>query len=290
MGAVIDAHQHFWDPETAAYPWMTGAYEPLRKPYGPSDLAPLLHAAGVSGTIVVQARQELGETRSLLEIAGGTAWVLGVVGWIDLTRPDVADTIAEVREGHHGDRLVGIRHLVHDEADPAWLLRDDVLRGLGAVAEAGLVYDLLVRTRELPAATEVARRLPALRFVLDHLAKPPISAHETEPWASAIGKIAGLPNVICKVSGLVTEADWSAWKPADLAPYIATALELFGADRLMFGSDWPVCTLAASYSAMFGVTVGILTDLVGDDLGPVLGQCAAATYGLEDASGQATNP
>lgn len=278
---VIDAHQHFWDPEAADYPWMTGAYEPLRRAYGPSDLAPLLAATGVTGTIVVQARQELGETHSLLETAAGTTWVLGVVGWVDLTRRDVTETLTEVREGDHGGQLVGIRHLVHDEADPEWLLRDDVLRGLGAVAEAGLVYDLLVRTRELAAATKVARRLPGLRFVLDHIAKPPISAQETEPWASAVGEIASLPNVTCKVSGLLTEANWPAWTAADLAPYIATAVELFGADRLMFGSDWPVCTLAARYSEVFEVTVEILSDLVGDDLASILGRCAAVTYGLD---------
>jgi L-fuconolactonase len=156
-----------------------------------------------------------------------------------------------------------------------------VLSGLGAVAEAGLTYDLLVRARELPAATEVARRLPGLRLVLDHLAKPSISTQQIPPWASAIGEIAGLPNVTCKVSGMVTEADWTAWRPADLAPYIGTALELFGADRLMWGSDWPVCTLAATYSQVYDVTTTILSDLVGDELGWILGGCAAATYGLE---------
>jgi L-fuconolactonase len=278
---VIDAHHHFWDPSTASYPWMTGSYEPLRKTFGPSDLAPLLEAVGVSATIVVQARQELDETHLLLEMANTTPWMSGVVGWVDVTTADVAETIARIREGDHGNRLVGIRHLVHDEADPEWLLRDDVLRGLSAVAEAGLVYDLLVRTRELPAATEVARRLPGLRFVLDHLAKPPISTRHIEPWASAIGGIADLPNVTCKLSGLVTEADWSSWRSDDLAPYIAKALELFGSDRLMWGSDWPVCTLAGTYSEVFETLVEILSDLVGDDLESILGGCAAATYGLE---------
>jgi L-fuconolactonase len=278
---VIDAHQHFWDPETADYPWMTGAYQQLRRAYRPSDLAPLLENNGVTATIVVQARQDLDETHSLLDLAGTTPWVAGVVGWVDLTSPDVAETIAGIRDRDHRDRLVGIRHLVHDEPDPEWLLRDEVLGGLGAVAEAGLAYDLLVRTRELPAATEVARRLPGLRFVLDHIAKPSISTRRLEPWASDIGEIAGLPNVTCKVSGLVTEADWSAWRPADLMPYIGRAVELFGAGRLMWGSDWPVCTLAAGYSEVFEVTAGILSDLVGDELGWILGGCAAATYGLE---------
>jgi L-fuconolactonase len=279
--AVIDAHHHFWDPGTADYPWMTGAFEPLRRPYGPSDLAPLLGAVGVTATIVVQARQELEETYSLLEMAATTPWVTGVVGWVDLTSADVEQTIARIREGEHGSRLVGIRHLAHDEPDPEWLIRDDVLRGLYAVAEAGLVYDLLLRTRELPAATEVARRLPGLRLVLDHLAKPAISIRQIEPWASAIGEIARLPNVTCKVSGLVTEADWSSWHTDDLTPYIARAVEVFGPDRLMWGSDWPVCTLAASYTEVFETAVGILSEHVGDWLDSILGGCAASTYALQ---------
>ena len=278
---VIDAHHHFWDPETADYPWMTGSHEPLRRAFGPSDLTPLLEAVGVTATIVVQARQELDETHSLLEMAAAAPWVSGVVGWVDITSADVAKTIAGIREGEHGSRLVGIRHLVHDEPDPEWLLRGDVLRGLSAVADSGLVYDLLVRARELPAATEVARRLPGLRLVLDHLAKPPISTRQTEPWATAVREIALLPNVACKLSGLVTEADWSSWHAADLMPYIAHAVEVFGSDRLMWGSDWPVCTLAASYSEVFETMVEILSDLVGDQLESVLGRCAASTYGLQ---------
>lgn len=278
---VVDSHHHFWDPAAADYPWMTGAYEPLRRAFGPSDLAPLLDATGVTSTIVVQARQDLAETHALLETAAGTEWIAGVVGWVDLKSPDVADTIAGIREGPHGDRLVGFRHLVHDEADPEWLLRDDVLRGLAAVADAGLAYDLLVRTRELPAATAVARQLPGLRFVLDHLAKPGISQRAVEPWVSAIDKIAGLANVTCKVSGLITEADWSSWTPADLMPYLGAAVERFGAQRLMWGSDWPVCTLAASYADVFEVTIEVLSDLVGGDVGSVLAGCAVVTYGLD---------
>jgi L-fuconolactonase len=278
---VIDSHHHFWDPETADYPWMTGEYEVLRRPFGPSDLAPILESNGVTATVVVQARQELGETHSLLAIASETPWIGGVVGWVDLADVGVSETIADLREGPNGSKLVGFRHLVHDEADPDWLLRDEVVRGLAAVAEAGLVYDLLVRTRELPAAIEVARRLPDLRFVLDHLAKPRIAARETEPWSAAITEIANLPNVTGKVSGLVTEADWTSWVRGDLAPYIEIAVELFGPDRLMFGSDWPVCTLAADYSDVFSATVDILTETVGSDLAPILGECAIETYGPE---------
>jgi L-fuconolactonase len=214
-------------------------------------------------------------------MASETNWIGGVVGWVDLVDVGVSETIAELLEGPYGSKLVGFRHLVHDEADPEWLLRDEVVRGLGAVAEAGLVYDLLVRTRELPAATQVARRLPGLRFVLDHLAKPRIAARETEPWSTEIAEIARLPNVNCKVSGLVTEADWTSWGRGDLAPYIETAVELFGPDRLMFGSDWPVCTLAADYSDVFNATVDILTETVGSQLAPILGGCAIQTYGID---------
>jgi L-fuconolactonase len=278
---LIDSHQHFWDPGVGDYPWMSGDYQPLARPRGPSDLSPLLEAAGVKGTVAIQARQKLAETRFLLECAAEAPWILGVVGWVDLTSPALAETIDEIRRGPEGRRLVGIRHLVHDEEDPEWLLRDDVLRGLGVLAEAGLVYDLLVRLRELPAAIEVARRLPELGFVLDHLAKPPIAAGEIEPWATAIGDLARLPNVTCKVSGMVTEADWRSWKPADLIPYVAKAVESFGPDRLMFGSDWPVCTLAATYSEVVDTTVAILTHLLGSDLERVLGGCAVATYGLD---------
>lgn len=278
---VIDSHHHFWDPETADYPWMTGEYEVLRGPFGPSDLAPILESNGVTATVVVQARQELGETHSLLATASETTWIGGVVGWVDLVDVGVSETIADLREGPNGSKLVGFRHLVHDEADPEWLLRDEVVRGLGAVAEAGLVYDLLVRTRELPAATQVARQLPDLRFVLDHLAKPRIAARETEPWSTEIAQIASLPNVTCKISGLVTEADWASWKPADLAPYVATVVDLFGPDRLMFGSDWPVCTLAAGYSDVLEATKVVLSDILGNDLTSILERCAVTTYGLD---------
>jgi L-fuconolactonase len=275
---IIDSHHHFWDPSSADYPWLTGDFEVLSRRYGPSDLAPLLEASGVATTIVVEARQELEETTSLLATALETEWIAGVVGWVDLTASDLPDTIAALREGPGGDKLVGMRHVVHDEADPEWLVRDDVFRGLTAIADAGLVYDLLVRTRELPAAVEVVRRLPNLRFVLDHLAKPPIATREIEPWSAAVGEIASLPNVTCKVSGLVTEADWDSWRPTDLSPYVEAVVEMFGPDRLMFGSDWPVCTLAASYSAVFETAVVILTELVGESLDDVLGGTARATY------------
>jgi L-fuconolactonase len=251
---IVDAHQHFWDPARADYPWMTDEVAPLRRRFGPEDLEPLLRAHGVDGTIVVQARHSLDETRELLAIAAATPFVLGVVGWVDLTG-DVQRQLLEL-----DGELVGIRHQVHDEPDPAWLLRDDVQRGLGAVAAAGLVYDLLVRTRELPAAVETARRHPELTFVLDHAGKRPEADGE---WAEGVGALAALPNVRCKLSGLFTESD-----PAGTVEY---ALEHFGPERCLFGSDWPVCLLAAEY--------GEALEIVGADE-QVLGGTAIRTYAL----------
>ena len=277
---IVDAHQHFWDPDAAEYPWMTGDYERLRRLYGPEDLEPELAAAGVDATILVQARHDLDETRRLLEIADVTEWVVGVVGWVDLTAPDVGDTIAMLRGGSGGERLVGIRHQVHDEPDDDWLIRPEVLRGLAAVADAGLTYDLLVRSREVPAAQLVAQRLAELRLVVDHLAKPPVASGEVDQWAGRLKGLAELENVTGKVSGLVTEATWTGWRAADLEPYIHTALDLFGPERLMYGSDWPVCLLAANYKDVFDVAVGVLSDLDANSLGSFLGGCATSTYRL----------
>jgi L-fuconolactonase len=248
---IVDAHQHFWDPDRADYPWMT---DELRRRYGPEDLAPLLREHGVAGTVVVQARHSLDETRELLTLAAATPFVLGVVGWVDLTG-DVAGQLADL-----DGALVGIRHQVHDEPDPDWLLGDDVQRGLAAVAAAGLVYDLLVRARELPAAVETARRHPELTFVLDHAAKRP---RTDGGWAEGVTALAALPNVRCKLSGLFTEFD-----PVGTAAY---ALERFGPERCLFGSDWPVCLLAAGYGDALAV--------VGHDQ-DVLGGTALRTYAL----------
>lgn len=253
---IVDAHQHFWDPSRAEYPWMTD--DRLRRRYGPEDLEPLLHAHGVDGAIVVQARQEVDETRELLALTATHPWLLGVVGWIDLTG-DVETQLDEF----DSTRLVGIRHVVEDEPDRGWLLRDDVQRGLAAVAEAGLAYDLLVRTPQLPAALETARRHPGLRFVLDHVAKAPKDPEEHRTWEHGVEALSTLANVTCKVSGLFTEAD-----PAGTA---RRALRWFGAERCMWGSDWPVSTLAGEYADGLA--------LVGGDE-RVLGRTAVEVYRL----------
>ena len=263
---MIDAHVHLWDQPLG---WMTDEMAVLRRPFSLDELRPSLAAHGVDGVVLVQAQSSIEETERLLELAEHDDVVAGVVGWVDLTAPDVAEALAELSES---GRLVGIRHQAHDEPDPEWLLRDDVLSGLAAVRDAGLVYDLLVRPRELPAALEVARRLPELRLVIDHAAKPPIATGELEPWRTLTAPFAALEQVSCKVSGLVTEADRDRWKPDDLVPYIAHLVEWFGLERLLFGSDWPVCLLAASYDEVVAACEHALGDLA------PLGETAARIY------------
>jgi L-fuconolactonase len=277
---IVDAHHHFWNPATADYPWLTDDLAPIRRAFGPADLEPDLLAAGVDATVLVQTRSSLEETVDFLAVAGETPFVRGVVGWVDLTQPGVGDTIAELRERPGGGHLVGIRHQAHDEPDPAWLTRDDVVRGIAAVGRAGLVYDLLVRARELSAALDLARRLPDVRFVIDHVAKPPIAVGALEPWASLIAPFRDLDHVACKLSGMVTEADWASWTPTELRPYVERVLETFGPDRLLFGSDWPVGLLAASYGQVVDTTRTLLHDLDRDELAAVLGATAARVYRL----------
>ena len=277
---IVDAHHHFWDPAAADYPWLTDELATIRRAFGPADLAPELEAAGVEATVLVQTRSSLDETVEFLATADATPFVRGVVGWVDLTDPSVSDVIARLRDGRSGDRLVGIRHQAHDEPDPNWLVRDDVVRGIGAAGTAGLVYDLLVRSRELPAALALARRLPDVRFVIDHVAKPSIATGELAPWEARMAPFRELEHVTCKVSGMVTEADWSSWTPADLQPYVDRVLEIFGPDRLLFGSDWPVCLLAASYGDVVAAARATLAGLSESERAKVFGGTAAAAYRL----------
>jgi L-fuconolactonase len=277
---VIDAHQHFLDPERVDYSWIAGSYEPLRRPYGPAELRPDLDAALIDRTIAVQARNELDETDTLLRLAAEDPRIGGVVGWVDLTDPAVGEVLATVRARSDGGRLVGIRHLVHDEPDPEWLIRPDVERGLAAVADAGLAFDLLVRPRELPAALVAVDRHPDLSFVVDHLAKPSIAAGEMEPWASLLRPFGARPNVSAKLSGFVTEMDWTGWSSAELIPFVGFALEVFGPERLMFGSDWPVCLLAGSYEQVVSALLDALGDIPGADRATIFGKTAQRVYRL----------
>jgi L-fuconolactonase len=273
---VVDAHHHFWDPTRRSYAWMGDELAAIRKPFGPDDLRPLLSQSGVERTVVVQTVSDVDETREFLAIAGSTEFVAGVVGWVDLTDPDVGKGLAELQAGPGGENLVGIRHQVHDEADPRWLLREDVQRGIAAVGEAGLVYDLLVRARELPAALETVRRHRHQRFVIDHAAKPQIASGSSDvQWEAALAPFADELNVACKLSGLVTEAAWESWTPTHLEPYVRRVLDWFGSDRCMFGSDWPVCLLAATYDEV----IHSLRSIVGFDE-HIFGGTAERVYSL----------
>ncbi|GAA2331434.1 amidohydrolase family protein [Dactylosporangium salmoneum] len=278
----IDAHQHFWDPARYTYPWMAGAaMDPVRRAFGPDDLRPALHAAGIDATVLVQTLSSLAETREFLAVAAATDTVRGVVGWVDLTSPAVGDDLDELLDGPAGRWLVGVRHQVHDEPDPDWLRRDDVRRGLAAVQSRGLAYDLLVRARELPAAIEVVRRLPGLPFVLDHTAKPRIAGGRDEPWSRAMPELAAQPNVSVKLSGMITEADWAGWTPDDLRPFVERVVDWFTPRRLLFGSDWPVCLLAGSYKDVLDGLTAALPALSPAEFDQLFGGNAARVYGLD---------
>ena len=259
---VIDGHQHFWDPARAEYPWMAGeAMAPIRRAFAPADLAPLLEQNGIDASILVQCRSSIEETEEFLRLAKATPFIAGVVGWVDLTNEAVGNALDRLRGSPGGQKLVGIRHQVHDEIDPDWLLRSDVQRGLATLFERDLTYDLLVRTRELPAAIAAARAFPQARFVLDHAAKPPIAGGFSRDWADRLAALGACGNVWCKISGLATEADWNDWDANRLLPFIRHAAECFGEDRLIFGSDWPVCLLAGSYDRIKGALETCLAKL-----------------------------
>jgi L-fuconolactonase len=231
--------------------------------------------------VLVQTISSFDETREFLATAATADFIAGVVGWVDLLDPEIGEKLVQLREGPGGRFLVGIRHQVHDEPDPSWLLRPAVQRGIRAVGDAGLAYDLLVRTRELPAALDTVRWLPEVRFVIDHLAKPQIVAGLRDAaWESAMTPFADCANVSIKLSGMVTEAAWGDWTPDDLRPYVQHAVEWFGPERCMFGSDWPVCLLAATYNRVIDALKSCLDDLGGADREAVFGGNATRVYGL----------
>ena len=241
----IDAHQHFWIYNPAEYDWIDDSMSPLRRDFLPADLKPELDRSDFQGSIAVQARQTLEETRWLLELAERTPSILGVVGWADLRSPDIRSQLKALARN---PKLAGIRHIVQSEPDDRFLLQPEFLRGIAALEEFDLAYDILIYTKHLSVAAEFVERFPRHRFVLDHLAKPPIKSGQINLWAHGIRRLAEFPNVFCKVSGMVTEADWQHWKPEHFVPFLDVAFESFGPDRLMIGSDWPVCLVAASYA------------------------------------------
>jgi L-fuconolactonase len=241
----IDAHQHFWIYNPAEYAWIDDSMRVLRRDFLPEDLKPEIETSGFHGSVVVQARQTLEETRWLLELADQSPSILGAVGWVDLRSPDIR---SQLRALTQNPKLVGVRHIVQSEPDDRFLLQPEFLRGVSMLEEFDLAYDILIYPRHLPVAAEFVERFPRQRFVLDHLAKPPIKSGKIDSWAQGIRRLAECPNVFCKLSGLVTEADWQHWRPGQFVPFLDVAFQSFGPDRLMIGSDWPVCLVAASYA------------------------------------------
>jgi L-fuconolactonase len=278
----IDSHQHFWSYSAPAYPWIGAGMGRLARDYLPTDLAALAAAAGIGGTVAVQARQTLEETRWLLELADRHPLIRGVVGWVDLRSPAVADQLAAfvARE-----KFVGVRHVVQDEPDPHFLLGEEFIRGLKQLRPFGLTYDLLLTPQQLPAAVELVASLPEQPFVLDHLAKPRVAtwtqAVDRDSWRRDMEALANHKNVCCKLSGLVTEAAWRQWRRADFTPYLDVALAAFGPERLMFGSDWPVCLLSGDYAEVAGVVQDSVAQLSAAEQEAIWGGAATRFYGLD---------
>jgi L-fuconolactonase len=281
MGAAVtvDAHFHVWDLSVRDQDWIDER-SPLRRNFTIEDLAPEARAAGVDRAVLVQTITLPEETPEFLALAAEHELIAGVVGWTDLTCPDIADELARLREPPGAQYLKGIRHPVQGEPDAEWLLRADVRRGLAAVADAGLVYDLVVLPHQLPACVKAAADHPGLTFVLDHLGKPPIASGEREPWESAVRSLGALANTVCKLSGMVTEADLAAWTVEDLRPYAEVVLDAFGPQRLMFGSDWPVCTPAAPYGEVASVARELTAGLDAAGRADLFAGTATRVYGL----------
>jgi L-fuconolactonase len=273
----IDAHQHFWQYTTQEYGWIGHEMAVLKQDHLPEKLLALLHSAGFGGSVAVQARQTLEETRWLLELAEEHRFIQGVVGWVDLCSPDLP---AQLEEFSTHSRFCGVRHVVQDEADDEFMLSEDFLEGIGALTYFDLAYDILIFPKHLPVACQVVERFPDQPFVLDHIAKPFMKDGVLEPWSHEIGRLAAYPNVYCKVSGMVTEADWQHWQAADFSPYLDTIFEAFGPERIMFGSDWPVCTLAGSYSQVVEIVAGYVDGLSEAEQSAVWGKTARRFYRL----------
>lgn len=279
---VIDAHHHLWDASHVADLPAAAAWDPLRRPLGPDDLAPELESEGMNGSLLVQTRPSIDESAQLLALAAAVPWIRGVVGWVDLRSPTVADDIERLRSGPGGWLLAGLRHPVEDEPDPDWLGRDDVRHGIAAVERAGLVFDLQVRTRELPAAVAVCTAFPRMRYVLDHLARPPIASGDLSAWGRALLPLGELPNVSAKLSGLVTAADWLTWSLDDLRHPVELAVDAFGPERLMLGSDWPICLLAGTYADAIDAVRYLLAELPTHLQDEIRGGTAVRVYRLAE--------
>ncbi len=286
---AVDAHHHLWNPNDPGQGWLADpALAAIRRRFDLQDLHDAVRG-GVAGrtvtaTVLVQSVARTDESERLLATAGDDDVVAAVVGWVDLTG-DVPAQLERLQAGYGGNLLRGVRHLVQDEPDPQWLLREDVLVGLRALIDADLPYDVLVRPPQLRAAVELSRRLPALRLVLDHAGKPDLASGDLESWSRDVRDLARSEQVVCKVSGLVTEANHQRWRLADLRPAWHIVLDAFGPRRLLFGSDWPVCLLAASWDRWAAAVAELIAALSPDEADALLTKTATATYRLDSPDG-----
>ncbi len=273
----IDTHQHFWNLSRVEYPWLTADFGPIYRTFEPPDLEPLLREAGIDKTVLVQSANSYADTEYMLEQADRYPWIGAVIGWVPLLEPDEAARALERFAAHPAFR--GIRHLIHDEPDPDWVVQDRVIEGLRVLADRGAIFEVVaVFPNHLKHVPTLAERVPHLTMVIDHLAKPPIKAGQMEPWAAQMAAAAQYPRVHAKVSGLNTAAGWDTWSAQDLEPYIEKAVELFGVDRLMFGSDWPVCLLAGDYASVWRETNIALAGLSEAERAAILGGTAQRVY------------
>ena len=274
---MIDSHQHFWQLGRFDYPWMTKDLGVLHRDYLPEDLYPILQQNRITQTVLVQASNSIAESHWLLDLANTHSFIAGVVGWVDLTSPDADVQLSELCARR---KFKGVRHLVESEPKDDWLIQPAVLSNLQKLSARALSYDLLVHTRHLKHMPLIAESCPELALVIDHLAKPPIARNEIKEWSHALTPLARYPNIHCKLSGLVTEANWNSWHVDDLRPFVDCALEFFGADRMMFGSDYPVCLLSASYDRVLDSFQESLKDLNDKDREKIFSSNAAEFYRL----------
>jgi L-fuconolactonase len=277
MTERIDSHHHLWTYQASEFAWLSGAMSPLVRNFTTDDLEAAVRSAGINGTVAVQARQSLEETQWLLSLSKNSPIIRGVVGWAPLCSDDFPEQLAILRPEK---KLKGLRHIIQDEPDDNFILRADFNRGISAMANSGLVYDILIFARQLPPTIQFVDRHPNQIFVVDHIAKPEIKKNIIAPWRSNIAELARRPNVYCKLSGMVTEADLEHWTPQDLQPYIDVVLATFGPRRIMYGSDWPVLLRAGDYARWFGTVNNAIANLSKAEQARIMGETAAEAYGL----------
>lgn len=274
---IIDSHQHFWKYNPEKHAWIDDTMSPIRRDFLPADLKPVYSENGIDGCVAVQADQTLEETDFLLDLAHNTNFIKGVVGWVDLRAKNLEETLGKYASH---EKLKGWRHIVQGEADPNFLLRPEFMRGISYLEKFGFTYDILVFPHQLGSVLQFVKHFPNQKFVIDHIAKPYIKDGFFEGWALLMEAIAQHENVYCKVSGMITEADYHLWIPEQIHPYLHHVLEIFGSERIMFGSDWPVCLVAGNYGQVKAVVTDFISELGENDQNRIMGENALAFYRL----------